>query len=414
MAQKIVLAYSGGLDTSVAIRWLAQQYGAEVVTLTVDLGGGKSTEEARRRALEIGAVKAEVCDAREEFVLDFVWPALRAGAIYESAYPLATALARPLIARHLVRVAQEEQAFAVAHGCTGKGNDQVRFDVSTAALAPHLQIIAPARQWGMSRDQEIDYARQHGIPLVLDSAAAYSVDENLWGRSIEAGDLEDPWLEPPEEAYAWTRPVDQAPEQARYVEVSFHQGIPVAVDGKEVSSPVLLIESLRELAGAHGVGRIDHIENRLVGIKSREVYEAPAAVLLHQAHRALESLCLSKDQARFKERVAQEYADVVYNGLWFTHHRQDLDSYVRRTQEYVSGTVRLRLHKGSCTVVGRRSDYALYQRDLATYSEGDQFDHQASEGFIRVYGLPARTQARVQGEGAPSDQRGPNAKGTNR
>ncbi len=398
MAQKIVLAYSGGLDTSVAIRWLAQRYDAEVVTLTVDLGGGKSTDEVRRRALETGAVKAVVHDAREEFVQGYVWPALQSGAIYEGAYPLATALGRPLIAQHLVRVAQEEKAFAVAHGCTGKGNDQVRFEVSAAALAPDLKVIAPAREWGMDRDQELDYARQHGIPLESGNRSSYSIDENLWGRSIEAGDLEDPWLEPPEAAYAWTQPVDRAPAQPRYVEVGFHQGIPVAVDGEELAG-VPLVESLRELAGAHGVGRIDHVENRLVGIKSREVYEAPAAVLLHQAHRALESLCLSREQARFKERVAQEYADLVYNGLWFTSHRQDLEAYVRSTQEHVSGTVRLRLHKGSCAVVGRRSDHALYQRELATYAEGDQFDHQASEGFIRVYSLPARTQARVQGKG---------------
>ncbi len=398
MAQKIVLAYSGGLDTSVAIRWLAQRYDAEVVTLTVDLGGGKSTDEVRRRALETGAVKAVVHDAREEFVQGYVWPALQSGAIYEGAYPLATALGRPLIAQHLVRVAQEEKAFAVAHGCTGKGNDQVRFEVSAAALAPDLKVIAPAREWGMDRDQELDYARQHGIPLESGNRSSYSIDENLWGRSIEAGDLEDPWLEPPEVAYAWTQPVDRAPAQPRYVEVGFHQGIPVAVDGEELSG-VPLVESLRELAGAHGVGRIDHVENRLVGIKSREVYEAPAAVLLHQAHRALESLCLSREQARFKERVAQEYADLVYNGLWFTSHRQDLEAYVRSTQEHVSGTVRLRLHKGSCAVVGRRSDHALYQRELATYAEGDQFDHQASEGFVRVYSLPARTQARVQGKG---------------
>ncbi len=397
MAEKIVLAYSGGLDTSVAIPWLAEHHQAEVVTLTVDLGGGKSLEGVRERALKTGAVKALVHDGREEFVARFVWPALQAGAIYEGTYPLATALARPLIAQHLVRVAIEEGASAVAHGCTGKGNDQVRFDVSTAALAPQLRVIAPARHWGMTRDQEVAYAREHSVPLELGNRSTYSIDENLWGRSIEAGDLEDPWREPPEETYAWTRPVAQTPEQARYVEVDFHQGIPTAIDGEALSG-VPLIGRLHELAGEHGIGRIDHIENRLVGIKSREVYEAPAAVLLHQAHRALESLSLSKEQTRFKERMAQEYADLVYNGLWFTPHRTDLDAYVRSTQRHVSGTVRLRLHKGTCAVVGRRSASSLYRHELATYDRGDQFDHQAAEGFIHVYGLPVRTQSQVQGQ----------------
>jgi argininosuccinate synthase len=402
MSQKIVLAYSGGLDTSVAIPWLAEKYGAEIVTLTMDLGGGKSLEGVGDRALKTGATKAIVLDGREEFVANFVWPALQAGAIYEGIYPLATALARPLIAQHLVRVALEEQAFAVAHGCTGKGNDQVRFDVSTAALAPQLQVIAPARHWGMTRDMEVAYVREHGIPLELGARSPYSIDENLWGRSIEAGDLEDPWHEPPEEAYAWTKPVAQAPEQPRYVELDFQQGIPTAIDGEELGG-VLLIQRLHALAGEHGIGRMDQIENRLVGIKSREVYEAPAAVVLHQAHHALEAMCLTKDQARFKERMAQEYADLVYNGLWFAQHRVDLNAYVSSTQRHVSGTIRLRLHKGTCTVVGRRSALSLYRHELATYDQGDQFDHQAAEGFIQVYGLPVRIQSQVQGQGAALD-----------
>ena len=396
MATKIVLAYSGGLDTSVAVRWLKERYDAEIITLTVDLGGG-NLEEVRQRALKTGATKAIVVDTRQEFVNRFVRPALQAGAIYEGSYPLATALARPLIAQHLVRVALEENADAVAHGCTGKGNDQVRFDVSTTALAPHLKVYAPAREWGMTRDQEIAYARQHGISLDLNKRSAYSVDENLWGRSIEAGDLEDPWMEPPEEAYAWTKPIHQTPNEPRYVEVQFQQGIPTAADGEELSG-VQLIAWLQELAGRHGVGRIDHIENRLVGIKSREVYEAPAAIVLHAAHRALEAMCLSKEQARSKERMAQEYADLVYNGLWFTAHRQDLDAYVTSTQRHVSGTVRMRLYKGTCAVVGRSSAQSLYQHALATYDTGDQFDHKAAEGFIGIYGLPVRTQSRVQGE----------------
>lgn len=397
MADKIVLAYSGGLDTSVAIRWLQEQYGAEIATLTMDLGGQVDLEGARQRALDIGAIRADVMDAREEFVREFVWPALRAGAIYEGVYPLATALGRPLIAKHLVRIAQEEGASGIAHGCTGKGNDQVRFDVSAAALAPALKVVAPAREWGMTRDDEIAYAKERDIPLDLNKRSAYSTDENLWGRSIEAGDLEDPWMEPPEEAYAWTVSVAAAPDEPRYVEIRFQQGVPVAVDGEELSG-VALIEMLNEAAGAHGVGRIDHVENRLVGIKSREVYEAPAATVLHQAHRALEQMCLTKEQSRFKERLAQEYADLVYNGLWFTAHRRDLDAYVLSTQRHVNGTVRVRLHKGSATVTGRESVESLYRHDLATYDAGDTFDHQASVGFISVFGLPVRTQARVQGE----------------
>lgn len=397
MADKIVLAYSGGLDTSVAIRWLQEQYGADIATLTMDLGGQVDLEGARQRALDIGAIRADVMDAREEFVREFVWPALRAGAIYEGVYPLATALGRPLIAKHLVRIAQEEGASGIAHGCTGKGNDQVRFDVSAAALAPALKVVAPAREWGMTRDDEIAYAKERDIPLDLNKRSAYSTDENLWGRSIEAGDLEDPWVEPPEEAYAWTVSVAAAPDEPRYVEVRFEQGVPVAIDGEELNG-VALIELLNEAAGAHGIGRIDHVENRLVGIKSREVYEAPAATVLHQAHRALEQMCLTKEQSRFKERLAQEYADLVYNGLWFTAHRRDLDAYVLSTQRHVNGTVRVRLHKGSATVTGRESAEALYRHDLATYDAGDTFDHQASVGFISVFGLPVRTQARVQGE----------------
>ncbi len=397
MADKIVLAYSGGLDTSVAIRWLQEQYGADIATLTMDLGGQVDLEAARQRALDIGAIRADVMDARDEFVRDFVWPALRAGAIYEGVYPLATALGRPLIARHLVRIALEEGASGIAHGCTGKGNDQVRFDVSAAALAPAIKVVAPAREWGMTRDDEIAYAKERDIPLDLNKRSSYSTDENLWGRSIEAGDLEDPWVEPPEEAYAWTVSVGAAPDEPRYVEIRFAEGVPVAIDGEELGG-VALIELLNEAAGAHGVGRIDHVENRLVGIKSREVYEAPAATVLHQAHRALEQMCLTKEQSRFKERLAQEYADLVYNGLWFTAHRRDLDAYVLSTQRHVNGTVRVRLHKGSATVTGRESAEALYRHDLATYDAGDTFDHQASVGFISVFGLPVRTQARVQGE----------------
>ena len=393
--KKILLAYSGGLDTSVAIRWLQEKYHAEVVTLTIDLGMVE-LDAIRQRALAIGAKKALTVDSNEAFFRDFIAPALQAGAIYEEQYPLATALGRPLIAQHLVETALEEGAYAVAHGCTGKGNDQVRIDVSVAALAPDLRVIAPIREWGMSREEEVEYAHKHDIP-VPEGRNPYSVDENLWGRSIETGDLEDPWKEPPEDAFAWTRPVNATPEEPVYVEIAFHRGLPVSLDGEEMEG-VDLVRHLNNLGGEHGVGRIDHVENRLVGIKSREVYEAPAGVVLHSAHRALEAMTLSKEQARLKARIAQEYADVVYNGLWFTQHRRDLDSYVRSTQQYVSGTVRVKLHKGSCSVVGRGAPYALYSHDLATYDQGDKFDHRASEGFISIYGLPVRTQAQVQEE----------------
>ena len=396
--KKIVLAYSGGLDTSVAIRWLQKQYDAEIVTLTIDLGANADLEESRSRALVIGAIRADVVDLREEFITEYVWPALQAGALYEGVYPLATALGRPLIAKHLIRIAQEEGAFAIAHGCTGKGNDQVRFDVSAAALAPDLKVLAPAREWGMGRDEEIEYAKREDIPLKLASPSAYSTDENLWGRSVEAGSLEDPWFEPPEDAYVWTSSIKNAPEQQEYIEIEFDKGEPIGLNGKPVA-PLLLVQTIHDLASRHGIGRIDHIENRLVGIKSREIYEAPAATVLNLAQKSLESMVLTKDQARFKERMASEYADLVYNGLWFSAHRIDLDAYVRSTQQFVSGTVRLRLLKGSVDVVGRKSELALYQHELATYDTGDTFDHKSSEGFINIYGLPTRTQARIQGKG---------------
>ena len=343
----------------------------------------------------MGAVKALVKDAKESFVNYFVFPALQADAVYEGQYPLATALSRPLIAKLLVDTAMEEGASAIAHGCTGKGNDQVRFDVSTNALEPGLKIIAPAREWGMSREETIDYAQRYSIPVPITSASPYSIDENLWGRSIECGVLEDPWAEPPEEVFAWTKSPDDAPNKPAYVEIGFEKGIPVAIDGKETDG-VNLIRQLNELAGEHGVGRIDHLENRLVGIKSREIYEAPAAVALLQAHQALQAMTLSKDQLRFKQMVAQEYADLIYNGLWFTSLHQDLAAYVQSSQRFVTGSVRLKLFKGSCRVVGRKSPKSLYSYGLATYDKGDEFDQSASPGFIHIWGLPVRTQAQVQ------------------
>src|SRR5207249_6723825 len=323
-------------DTSVAIHWIKEQYNLDVITVTIDVGNARDLPSIAARAKQIGAVKSLVVDGRADFVRYYVWPALQAGAIYEHAYPLATALARPLIARLLVEVARAEGAVAVAHGCTGKGNDQVRFDVSINTLAPDLKIIAPVREWSMTRDNEIAYAAEHGIPIQVTSASPYSVDQNLWGRSIECGVLEDPWAEPPEEVYAWTKSPGQ-PEPT-YVEITFQKGIPTGLNGEEMDG-VALIETLNKLAGQYGIGRIDHIENRLVGIKSREVYEAPAAVVLHTAHKALESLTLSRDQARFKELVAAEYARLIYNGQWYSALHQDLAAYVQSTQRFVSGVV---------------------------------------------------------------------------
>jgi argininosuccinate synthase len=392
--KKVVLAYSGGLDTSVAIPWISEKYGYEVIALTIDLGGQEKLLDVKTRAINAGAIAAYVVDARETFVEEFVFPALQAGAIYEDEYPLATALGRPLIARSLVNVAKKEGADAVAHGCTGKGNDQVRFDVAVAALAPDFKIIAPAREWGMSRDQELAYANGKGLGLNFKKESLYSIDENLWGRSIEAGVLEDPWIEPPEEAFAWTKQISETPDKPTYLEIEFEQGIPISIDGFPMNG-VNLIDSLHNLAGDNGVGRIDHVENRLIGIKSREVYESPAAVVLNIAHRALETLTLGKDQTRMKEMIASEYADVVYNGLWYTAHKENLDAYVRSTQVYVTGTVRLKLYKGNCIVVGRKSSYSIYSYDLATYDSTDQFDHKAAEGFIKIYGLPVRTQSRI-------------------
>jgi len=396
VAEKVVLAYSGGLDTSVAIRWIGENYHMDVITLTVDVGGERDMPAVRQKALKVGAVKALAVDAKELFVKYFVFPALQADAIYEGQYPLATALGRPLIAKLLVDTAADEGASAVAHGCTGKGNDQVRFDVSVAALAPNLKIIAPAREWGMSREEEIAYAQRYGIPVPVTVASPYSIDENLWGRSIECGVLEDPWAEPPEEVFAWTKSPKDAPDEPSYVEIGFERGIPVSIDGRELEG-VALIQELNELAGRHGVGRIDHVENRLVGIKSREVYEAPAATVLLKAHKALEAMTLSKDQLRFKEKVATEYADLIYNGLWFTALHQDLAAYVQSSQRHVMGTVRMKLLKGNASVVGRKSPKSLYSFGLATYDKGDIFDQSASVGFIHIWGLPAKTQAQVQG-----------------
>jgi len=401
MAERVVLAFSGGLDTTVAVRWLKQARGFEVIALTVDLGSQPDLGAIRQRALVAGAANAYVLDARRTFVERFCWPALRAGALYQGQYPLATALGRPLIAQVLVEVARREGAAWVAHGSTGKGNDQVRFDISVAAMAPDLKVIAPLRDgMNMTREEEIAYARTHSLPIEVKPESPYSVDENLWGRSIEAGALEDPMQAPPEDAFRWTSSVDDAPSSSELVELEFIKGIPVALDSRALDGATLVSE-LNRRGGLHGIGRIDMIEDRYVGIKSREVYEAPAAVILHQAHRALEELVMDAEAARFKAAIAQEYARLVYQGKWFSRHRLDLDAYVASSQQACTGMVRLKLHKGSVHVVGRASAFSLYRPALATYSAGDQFDHQAAVGFIKLAGLSTRTQASVQGTARP-------------
>lgn len=398
MPDKVILAYSGGLDTSVMVPWIKEKYGLDVITFTADLGQGDDIEAIKKKARKTGAVEAIAVDARNLFVDCFVWPALMAGALYEHKYPLATALGRPLIAKLMVDAAREHKAKAVAHGCTGKGNDQVRFDVTVQTLAPELQIIAPVREWTMSRPDALAYAKKNNIPVEAKPESPYSIDQNLWGRSCEAGILEDPWVEPRPDAFAWTVDPANAPNQAEYVEIEFEHGRPIALDGVKMDG-VPLIERLNQLGGQHGVGRIDHVENRLVGIKSRELYEAPAAVILHAAHRELETLCLTKQAARFKSIVAQEYADLVYNGLWFSAFHQDLFAFVASSQRFVSGTVRVKLFKGSAVVAGRKSELSLYSKSLATYegeAGGDQFDQAAAQGFIRLWGLGQQTQARRQ------------------
>ena len=395
MAEKIVLAYSGGLDTSVAIRWLKEDRGYDVIALTVDVGMDRTREELESRAMATGAVGYVWSDVQDEFVRDFVFPALKANARYQNVYPLATALSRPLIAREMVAVARAQGASAVAHGCTGKGNDQVRLDVSVQALAPDLTIVAPHREWQMDRESEIEYAHEHNIPINVTRKSPYSIDENLYGRSIETGPLEDPWTEPPADVWEMTKSPQETPADPAYVEIGFEKGLPVSLDGASLG-PVALITRLNELAGAHGVGRIDVIEDRLVGIKSREVYEAPASVTLLAAHEAIESLTLSKEQRRFKAQVSQEYADLIYNGLWYSTHHQNLRAYVDSTQRHVTGSVRVKLHKGTATVVGRKSPASLYDFSLATYDKEDQFDRTAAVGFINIWGLPVKLQAQTQ------------------
>ena len=387
--KKVVLAYSGGLDTSVAIRWLLENKTEKVIALAIDLGQGEELKPIQKKALKIGASESLVVDAKKEFVNHYIWPALFANAIYGD-YPLATALARPLIAKLLVETAKAKKADAIAHGCTGKGNDQVRFDVSTMALGPHLKIIAPAREWKMTRVQSIEYAKKYNIPVPVKKKSPFSIDLNLWGRSVECGILENAWKEPPEDAYALTKNLKSAPSKPAYITIGFRNGIPISINGKKLEG-VKLIQTLNKIAGLHGIGRIDQIENRVVGIKSREVYESPAAVVLLKAHKDLESLVHTRETILFKALLDQKYSQLIYDGRWFNPLREAIDEFNKYIQKRVTGTIRIKLFKGNATIVGRQSSYSLYKEKLATYGKGDTFDQSSAEGFIKLFGLDLKT-----------------------
>lgn len=391
---KVVLAYSGGLDTSVAIKWLEEQ-GYSVVACCLDVGEGKDLKFIQEKALTVGAVQSYVIDAKEEFANEFALMALQAHALYENVYPLVSALSRPLIAKKLVEVAEKEGAVAVAHGCTGKGNDQVRFEVAIHALNPELEVLAPVREWKWSREEEIEYAKQKNIPIPINLESPFSIDQNLWGRSNECGILEDPWAAPPKEAYELTACLEEAPDTPDIVEIDFKQGVPVSLNGKQYPLSELISE-LNSIAGKHGVGRIDHVENRLVGIKSREVYECPGAMTLIKAHKELEDLTLVKEVAHFKPVIEKKIAELIYEGLWFSPLQKALAAFLKQTQEFVTGTVRVKLFKGHALIEGRKSPYSLYDEKLATYTSDDEFDHNAAVGFIKLWGLPTKVQSIVQ------------------
>ena len=398
MAKKVVLAYSGGLDTSVIIPWLKEQKGAEVITFSADLGQGEELSPIKEKAKKSGAVKVYIEDLRERFLTEFVFPALKARAAYSNGYLLATALGRPLIGQELVRVARENGAAGIAHGCTGKGNDQVRIEAAVRALAPELEVIAPVREWEFkSREEEIDFAAKRGIPVPVSKKSPYSYDRNLWGLSIECGALEDPWASPPEDAYQLSVSPERAPDKPARVEVEFEKGVPVALDGRKLG-PIELVERLNELAGAHGVGRLDVVEDRLVGIKSREVYEAPAGTVLFAAHKALVELCVSRDLVHMAAPLSAEYGRLAYYGLWFSPQREALDGFFAELNRPVSGTVRVRLYKGLAVVEGRKSPVSLYEERLATYTAADRFDHSAAQGFIKLWCLPLAAEAARAGK----------------
>jgi len=392
MTERVVLAYSGGLDTSVAIPYLAEQTGAEVIAVAVDVGqGGEDMEEIRKRALACGAAEAEVVDARDEFAADFCLPSLRANALYMDRYPLVSALSRPLIVGHLVAAARAHGGTIVSHGCTGKGNDQVRFEVGIGALAPDLKVVAPARDFAWTRDKAIRYAQEKGLPIDVTPKSPYSIDQNVWGRAVETGFLEDIWNAPVEDLYSYTAD-PSVPRDPDTVVIGFDGGRPVAIDG-ETLTPYQIITELNRRAGAQGVGRLDMVEDRLVGIKSREVYEAPAAIALIAAHQELESVTVERDVARFKRTVDQRWSELVYDGLWFSPLKKALDAFIEETQRHVSGEIRLTLHGGRATVTGRRSEASLYDFALATYDEGDMFDQSLAKGFVDLWGLPSRLAA---------------------
>ncbi len=394
--EKCVLAYSGGLDTSVAIRWIQENHDMDVIALAIDVGQERQDLEfVRQKALGIGAIESIVKDVREEYVEEYIAKALKANALYENKYPLVSAMSRPIIVKHLVEEAHRHKARFIGHGCTGKGNDQVRFEVGISCLDPDLEIVAPVREWELkTREQEMVYAMERDIPVPTTTASPYSIDDNLWGRAIECGVLEDPWVEPPADIYTLTADSrGNSCDEAEYAEISFEQGVPVALDGKTMSFHEI-INRMNELAGKHGFGRIDMIENRLIGVKSREIYEVPGALTLITAHKALEDLCLERDVLHYKLGVEQKWAELVYNGMWFSPLKEALDGFIETTQQLVTGDVRLRFYKGSCVPVGRRSPYSLYDYNLATYDEADCFDHWAAKGFIDLHGLPTKVWAR--------------------
>ncbi len=395
MPKKIVVAYSGGLDTSVMVKWLNNKFDAEIITATGNLGQRAELEGLEEKALKTGAVKSVIKDLRYEFVTEYLWKALKAGALYEGEYPMATAIGRPLLAKMLVDIANDEGADFVAHGCTGKGNDQVRFEVGVQTLAPHLGIIAPLREWEFkSREDEIDYAIENNIPIKISKKNPYSIDENLWGIAIECGVLEDPTVAPPADAYQITTDPKYAPEQSEQLTITFEAGIPVALNNT-ITDPIQIVEELNKIGGKHGIGRLDLIENRVVGIKSREVYEAPAATILHKAHHEIEKLVIDKETFRFKQGVSDKIANLIYDGLWFTPLFKALMAFVDSTQQNVTGEVVIELYKGNLSIVSRNSIYSLYSKELATYTDEDKFDHKASEGFMKIYGLPYKTMTQI-------------------
>ncbi|KMK74538.1 argininosuccinate synthase [Alkalihalobacillus pseudalcaliphilus] len=394
--KKVVLAYSGGLDTSVAIKWLSDQ-GYDVIAVGLDVGEGKDLDFVKQKALDVGAIESYSIDAKKEFAEDFVLPALQAHTMYEDKYPLVSALSRPLISKKLVEIAEQTGASAVAHGCTGKGNDQVRFEVSIQALNPNLEVLAPVREWAWSRDEEIAYAKKNHIPIPIDLDNPYSVDQNLWGRANECGILEDPWATPPEGAYELTTALEHTPDTADIIEIEFEQGVPVAINGVKYQLDQLILY-LNDLAGKHGVGRIDHVENRLVGIKSREVYECPGAMTLIKAHKELEDITLSKEVAHFKPVISKKLTELIYDGLWFSPLQPALLAFLKETQKSVTGVVRVKLFKGHAIVEGRKSPYSLYDEKLATYSTDDEFDHSAAVGFISLWGLTTKVHSMVNKE----------------